>query len=186
MNKREYEEYEESVKDFFKKEGINCLSQMDMEVEPYFSSSYCEVCNRYFGGDRYDCSGYNPIIKQVQEDYEVCSDCLYYAEYGRLDDMTMGDIEQSEKDLDHYKAHQYAWPGGYQINALMADGEILCHHCICTEEEVYQDDSKVDSDPWRFLLGDIHWEGEPLCCAHCGRDLPSEYGIPDEEGDNLT
>lgn len=31
-------------------------------------------------------------------EYEVCVDCLYYAEYGQLDDMTMLDIEEK---IDH-------------------------------------------------------------------------------------
>jgi hypothetical protein len=32
-------------------------------------------------------------------EYEICSDCLYYAEYGCLDDMTMMDIEEEVDEI---------------------------------------------------------------------------------------
>ena len=96
MTKKEYENYTTRVELFFKNEGINNLSQItddDGDCEPYFSSKNCDCCNRSLGGDRYDCNGYNPETKEVQE-YSVCIDCVYYAEYGQLDDMTMMDMEE--------------------------------------------------------------------------------------------
>jgi len=47
-------------------------------------------------GDRYHCSGYCPESKEVYF-YDVCCDCLYYAEYGQLDDVTMMDMEEEEE-----------------------------------------------------------------------------------------
>ena len=94
MNKKEYNNYITRVELFFNNEGINNLSQItddDGDCEPYFSSTNCDCCNRSLGGDRYDCNGYNPETKEVQK-YSVCTDCVYYAEYGQLDDMTMMDI----------------------------------------------------------------------------------------------
>lgn len=90
------------------------------------------------------------------------------------------------KDLEYYRKNPYAWPGGYQLNALMADGEYMCHECICNEDEVFQDDSKVDTDEWRFIAADIHYEGPSLYCANCGKELKSEYGDPweDEESED--
>ena len=38
------------------------------------------------------------ILPGTIEEYEVCQDCLYYAEYGELDDMTMMDMEEEEED----------------------------------------------------------------------------------------
>lgn len=100
MNKQEYQEYEQSVADFFEREGLSNLSA-DSNVyeegciEPHFSWSRCDCCNRPLGGDRTDCNGYNPTTKEVQDGYSICCDCYYYAEYGRLDDMTMLEIEDS-------------------------------------------------------------------------------------------
>tara|TARA_Y100000310_G_scaffold270691_1_gene284680 strand:+ start:1483 stop:1776 length:294 start_codon:yes stop_codon:yes gene_type:complete len=96
MNKNEYHNYKQSVDNFFKKEGINNLSQItddDGYCEPYFSSIYCECCNRPLGGDRFDCNGYNSEHNKIYE-YSVCTDCIYYAEYGYLDDVTMDEILQ--------------------------------------------------------------------------------------------
>jgi 8-oxo-dGTP pyrophosphatase MutT (NUDIX family) len=56
-----------------------------------FSSRRCDVCKRTLGGPRTEVNGYNPNTKQIQ-DYIACDDCIYYAEYGSLDDMTMMDL----------------------------------------------------------------------------------------------
>lgn len=181
MNRKEYKEYQETIAYFFETEGIRNLSPTNMEDEPYFSSSSCDCCNRSLGGDRYQCSRYNAEHDTIVEDYEICPDCYYYAEYGQLDDMTMQEIEDSEKDLDRYKVNPYAWPGGYNVLALMADGETLCHDCICNEKEVFQDDTLHDQDGWRFVGSDVYWEGPIIYCAHCNKALDSEYGDPEED-----
>ena len=94
MNQQEYNNYEKSVGAFFDRQGITNLSPIqddDGYNEPYFSGSSCDCCNRPLGGNRYDCDGYNPTTKEVQE-YQACTDCVYYAEYGCLDDMTMSEV----------------------------------------------------------------------------------------------
>ena len=122
MNKKEYQEYEKRVAKFFEEEGIQnlsigrakcpdcgfdfyqegisglpikcgCGNTLDSLEEPFFSGEWCDCCGTHLAGDRYKASGYNPNTKEIY-DYEVCPDCLYYAEYGRLDDMTMLDIEE--------------------------------------------------------------------------------------------
>ena len=94
MNKNDYDDYKQAVDIFFKKEGINNLSQItddDGYCEPYFSSINCDCCNRSLAGDRYKCNSYNAEYKEIYE-YSVCTDCVYYAEYGYLDDVTMDEI----------------------------------------------------------------------------------------------
>ena len=120
MTKDQYKKYQDKVEDFFIKEGINNLSagiqkcpscyfdftqdglpdtvecgcgdtKQSLE-EPYFTYRACDCCGTRLAGDRQMASGYNPIMDEVFE-YEVCQDCLYYAEYGTLDDMTMMDME---------------------------------------------------------------------------------------------
>lgn len=104
MNNQEYKEYEANVADFFKREGITNLSTVyDEETgendEPSFSWGPCQCCGSTLGGDRYKCNGYNPTTKEVQN-YTVCTDCVYYAEYGQLDDMTMMDMEEDQNEIE--------------------------------------------------------------------------------------
>ena len=97
--KADYEQYKAAVAEFFEKEGINCLST-DMSkyeegcIEPHFSWHWCDCCSRDLGGNRTDCNGYNPTTKEVQDGYSVCDDCIYFVEYGRLDDTTMMNIDE--------------------------------------------------------------------------------------------
>ena len=68
----------------------------DREIlnEPHFSWRRCDCCNRPLGGDREFATGYNPTTGQIQE-YSICTDCVYYAEYHRLDDLTMMEVEKT-------------------------------------------------------------------------------------------
>ena len=107
MNKIEYKMYQKAVNSFFDREGIINLSAEigeDPEHEciicgelvgcdPYFSWSSCECCGSRLGGSRYHATGYNPKTKEAYC-YEICIDCMYYAEYERLDDLTMLDMEE--------------------------------------------------------------------------------------------
>jgi hypothetical protein len=93
MTPKEYADYEQSVADFFEREGLNCLTEVGRESEPYFSWRPCDCCGSRLGGNRGDCNGYNPTTKEIQDGYAVCEDCIYYNEYGQLDDMTMLDME---------------------------------------------------------------------------------------------
>lgn len=95
MTRKEYAAYEAAVAEFFS-HGLHNLSAKSDEngaCEPYFSWSPCSVCGQHLGGDRYDCDGYNGETGEVEEHDCVCGDCVYYAEYGRLDDMTMDSLE---------------------------------------------------------------------------------------------
>ena len=92
MNKQQYADYQAAVAEFMESEGLQNLSIVEGFEEPYFSWSPCDCCGSPLGGDRYDCNGYNSDTKEVQEGYSVCVDCVYYAEYGQLDDMTMLEI----------------------------------------------------------------------------------------------
>lgn len=92
MTKEEYEEYTKIVNTFFKTEGVTNLSIIP-DKDPYFSWTPCDCCQSPLGGDRYDANGYNLETKEILE-FTVCTDCIYFAEYGQLDDMTMLDIEK--------------------------------------------------------------------------------------------
>jgi hypothetical protein len=119
MNKAEYAEYETAVANFFEREGIEnltsghitcpectvefddndkcpeCGTSRECWNEPFFSWSPCDCCGSHLGGNREHATGYNRKAKEISK-YTICEDCVYYAEYGRLDDTTMNEIERSE------------------------------------------------------------------------------------------
>lgn len=100
LNLEQYEEYKKEVEAFFTREnieGFSCgtLEEPDGECEPYFSWQPCMCCQGTLGGNRHDVIAYNEIDKTIYE-YSVCDDCVYYCEYGKLDDTTMLRIEANE------------------------------------------------------------------------------------------
>ena len=72
----------------------------------------------------------------------------------------------------------YAWPGGYEIHYLTHTCDVLCHQCA-------NDNLALTIDPdlhdWYITEGDSHWEGPPLYCDHCRREIKAVYGDPDAE-----
>lgn len=58
-----------------------------------FSASSCELCGNPLGGERHPVA-----IVDIGHDtepvyYAACSDCMYFVEYGQLDDESMMEIE---------------------------------------------------------------------------------------------
>jgi hypothetical protein len=78
-------------------EGCDCpkcgKNMIEFPNEAYFSWNACDCCGRPEGGDRMDANGWNPTTQEIEE-FVICTDCEYYAEYGRLDDTTMDEISQ--------------------------------------------------------------------------------------------
>ena len=96
MTKQEYKEYEIRFAEFMRLNELNNLTRIDGPdeddfQEPYFSWRPCEVCQTHLGGNRIEANGYSRT--GVIYEFEICTDCEYYAEYGQLDDMTMMDME---------------------------------------------------------------------------------------------
>lgn len=76
---------------------------------------------------------------------------------------------------------KYAWPGGYAINIVMSDGELLCIDCARKEFRML---CKARVNPWgypdwRAIAPEIYWEGPTEYCCHCHTAIESEYGDPD-------
>lgn len=72
-------------------------SWYDSANEPHFSWSACELCGSSLGGDRYPAHAYDTREgRDLIVHFDVCVDCMYYLEYGCLDDRTMADIEDSD------------------------------------------------------------------------------------------
>lgn len=90
--KDSYEAYKERVAEFFS-HGLNNLSIREDCHEPSISSRPCACCGDTLQGSRYECNGYNGVTQEVEEYDSICENCVYYAEYGQLDDTSMMDIE---------------------------------------------------------------------------------------------
>lgn len=71
--------------------------------------------------------------------------------------------------LKGFRAEYCAYPGCYTITYYdLKAGDVVCAKCATFE---------------RFrtaLTPDVHWEGPPETCAVCNKELPSEYGDPEE------
>lgn len=103
MTASEYQDYQARVARFFEREGVhNHLSPISDEKgnwEEYFSWRPCDCCGSPLGGNRIDVDTYRLANTDVILKFSVCTDCLYYAEYGQLDDMTMMEICKSQEEV---------------------------------------------------------------------------------------
>lgn len=89
------------------------------------------------------------------------------------------------KDLQQFiRSNGFAWPGGYPCALLMHDGETICAKAA---RENYRQIRRAMRDQrawwidaqWTPEAVFIHWEGDPIVCAHSGEEIPSAYGTPD-------
>lgn len=92
MTKVEYKEYQERVAEFIGRENIHFYTTTGDEA--YFSHYPCECCDMPLGGLRTRLTAvYRPTGETLE--FTICTDCEYYLEYGRLDDMTMLEMERN-------------------------------------------------------------------------------------------
>lgn len=64
---------------------------LDLASEAGFSWHACEACGSKLGGDRHPAHGKDSNGKLIH--LSVCTDCLYFLNYGQLDDSTMLEME---------------------------------------------------------------------------------------------
>lgn len=77
-----------------------------------------------------------------------------------------------------FRSGPYAWPGGYPLFFITADGAALsfeaaqeCRHEIL--QAIGHDDARSG---WRIVAVEINYEDGELTCAHTGKPIPSAYG----------
>lgn len=77
-------------------------------------------------------------------------------------------------DLQNFiRSGGFAWPGGYPLALLMADGEVIDARAA---RENYRRIRRAQARDWTPVGVFVHWEGEPLICAESGRAIESAYG----------
>lgn len=70
----------------------------------------------------------------------------------------------------------YAWPGGYPIYFLAADGEPVCFQCVKQNKaETYAAFEEGGDREWLMVVADINWEDPDKFCAHCENRIESAY-----------
>lgn len=91
--------------------------------------------------------------------------------------MARNEVVQAVK---HFIRHPYAWPGGYPVVLIMADGECLCDKCAKENFRLISKSTRDKlRDGWQAAGTQIHWEGAPLACANCNKEIESAYGEPE-------
>jgi hypothetical protein len=85
-------------------------------------------------------------------------------------------------DLQQFiRSGGFSWPGGYQCALLMKDGEVIDARSARENYRQIREAMKnqrawwVDAQ-WTPEGIFVHWEGEPIYCAHSGRTIESAYG----------
>lgn len=68
----------------------------------------------------------------------------------------------------------YAWPGGYPMYYLFADGEACCPSCANGDNGSEAGPDAEERD-WRLVGAAVNWEDPDLACAHCGTVLEVAY-----------
>ena len=79
------------------------------------------------------------------------------------------------------RAGPYAWPGGYPVYFITADGGALSFKSAraCRREILNAIADNASRSGWRIVAADIAWEG-PLFCDHSGEPIETAYGDVEE------
>ena len=115
MTGQEFADYRLRVAEFMKREGIDtfssgvvncpdcgadfddsgaceiCGETRELFSEPFVSSAECECCGDPCQGNRGHVTAFRVADREVLG-FNVCEDCVYYVEYGRLDDRRMREM----------------------------------------------------------------------------------------------
>jgi hypothetical protein len=96
QTKQDYEAYQKTVAEFIERENLSFISTGTNDgehgdVDPWFSWRPCPCCQSSLGGLREYLWAW---AGETRVQFEICEDCVYYLEYGRLDDTTMFRVGQ--------------------------------------------------------------------------------------------
>ena len=76
----------------------------------------------------------------------------------------------------------YAWPGGYPIYFVAADGQPLSFEAVQAEKQrIFEamDSDCPDDREWKVVDAQINWEDPHLYCAHTNKRIESAYAEED-------
>jgi hypothetical protein len=82
------------------------------------------------------------------------------------------------------KMQAYAWPGGYPLFAVTADGAALCSTCVTKErKQIFRDTHEWNqstrgrgrSSGWEVETVTVNYEDSSLHCDNCSKRIESAY-----------
>lgn len=77
----------------------------------------------------------------------------------------------------------YAWPGGYPIYFVSADGQPLSFEAVQAEKQLIfeaMDSDCPDDREWKIVAAEINWEDPDLYCSHTNERIESAYAEEDD------
>lgn len=85
--------------------------------------------------------------------------------------ISLDDVKRAIRD-------KYAWPGGYPLYLVMADGEVLSIDAARAEFRhiVRAHIDKCVDKQWVVVGVCINWENAHLYCSHTGERIECAYG----------
>lgn len=88
---------------------------------------------------------------------------------------TIGSVADLKATL---RAGGHAWPGGYPLHFVTADGAALSFDTVRREFRLVVDAvrRRDNAGGWRVIGCDVNWEDDSLTDAHTGERIESAYG----------
>jgi hypothetical protein len=75
----------------------------------------------------------------------------------------------------------YAWPGGYPVFYVAADGGCLCPSCVESNLPEIGQAREYRDDQWDIVGQVVNYEDPALFCDHCGARIESAYAEDEVE-----
>jgi hypothetical protein len=97
--------------------------------------------------------------------------------------MTFSEIKNAAQFKATLRAGGYAWPGGYPLYFITADGAALSFESAreCAREIIGALRDGEKRGGWLVCGCDVNWEDTELYCDHSGKPIDSAYGGIDAE-----
>jgi len=112
------------------------------------------------GGELFDTRKTNWTAHPIRRNYSI----------SRRELNTVADVKAA------LRAGEFAWPGGYQMFFITADGAPLSFQTVRAEfHHIVWDIRNKCSTGWRVCAVDINYEDGELFDAHTGERIPAAY-----------
>jgi len=84
---------------------------------------------------------------------------------------------ETVKDFDNALGNgPFAWPGGYPLYFICADGAALSFDAAVENAHLIREAiAEKDNSGWRVVAACINWEDENLICEHTGKQIAPAY-----------
>lgn len=83
--------------------------------------------------------------------------------------------------LKEFIRQPYAWPGGYPLFLITADGGTLCKNCGKRHAKTLISETVFAANTgWHIKAVDVNWEDSGLTCDNCEKPIESAYGENNE------